>query len=370
MTLLQLTLKNLARRRTRTVLTVLGIGLGIGAVVALLGLAWGLEASWTDAYRARKTDLVVRRSGGGLLAQTFPEKLASDIRHDRAVEAAGGLLTEVLSIEEVPLLVVSGREWGTFLWENLEIVQGRLPKDATERGVVLGTLAAEMLDKRPGDTVVIEIDEFEVFGIVDGGAVVENGAVILSLDLLQEIMQKEDLVNFVNVRLTADAGDPAVVAARLEESIPGCRVEIASEINSKDEGLKTFQAMNWATSIIALLVGTFGVMNTMFMSVFERTREIGILLALGWRRSRILSMILLESVTLCAAAGAVGVLAGVAMLRLLSTMSWMQGRLEPEVNGTLIGLAFGLAIAVGVASGIYPAHHCTRINPSMAIRQV
>jgi putative ABC transport system permease protein len=106
------------------------------------------------------------------------------------------------------------------------------------------------------------------------------------------------------------------------------------------------------------------------MSVFERTREIGILLALGWKRNRILRMILLESVTLCAAAGIVGVIAGIIMLKILASMPWMQGRLEPQINAQLITLALSLAIAVGVASGLYPAYHCTRINPSLAIRQV
>jgi putative ABC transport system permease protein len=370
MTLFQLTAKNLSRRRVRTLLTIMGIGLGIGAVVALLGLAWGLESSWTNAYKVRKTDLVVRRSGGGLIAQPFPDDYAAKIREVPSVLAAANLLTEVLSIEDVPMMVVSGREWDSFLWENLKIVEGRLPASASEKGVVLGTLAAEMLEKKVGDTLAIEIDDFEVLGIVDGGAVVENGAVILSLPLLQSLSQKEGMANFVNVRLDPEDRDPHTVSRLIEKQLPGSRVDIADEVLAKDDGVKTFKAMNWGTSIIALLVGTFGVMNTMFMSVFERTREIGILLALGWKRSRILRMILLESITLCFAAGLFGIIAGVVMLKILAVMPWMQGRIEPEINAQLLGLALGLAVAVGVASGLYPALHCTRINPSLAIRQV
>ncbi|MCB1226727.1 MAG: ABC transporter permease [Verrucomicrobiales bacterium] len=370
MTLFQLTLKNLRRRRTRTLLTIMGIGLGIGAVVALLGLAWGLEDSWSDAYKARKTDLVVRRSAGGLIAQPFSEEITTRVRKVPGVAAAAGLLTEVLSIEKVPMMVVSGREWGSFLWDTLKVVEGRLPKDASERGVVLGTLAAEMLEKKPGDKLGLEIDEFEVLGIVDGGAVVENGSVIVALPILQEMVLKEGDINFVNVRLNDHDADPHTVAKLIEKQAPGCRVDIASEVLSQNDGVKTFQAMNWGTSIIAILVGAFGVMNTMFMSVFERTREIGILLALGWKRSRILRMILLESVSLCLAAGIVGVLAGLVMLKILEFMPWMQGRIEPAVSWQLISLALGLAVAVGLGSGLYPALHCTRINPSLAIRQL
>ena len=370
MTLLQLTLKNLGRRRVRTLLTVLGIGLGIGAVVALLGLAWGLEASWTDAYKARKTDLVVRRSGGGLVAQPFPQSTAEAVRTLPGVRSTACLLTEILSIENVPMMVVSGREWNSFLWENLKLVSGRLPRDDQEKAVVLGTLAAEMLEKKPGDRLTIEIDEFEIVGLVDGGAVVENGAVMIALPQLQTLMQKGDSVNFINVRLDPQARDPHTIAQALQQQIPGCRVDIADDVLSQSDGVKTFKAMNWATSIIALLVGTFGVMNTMFMSVFERTREIGILLALGWRRARILRLILLESVALCLSAGIFGILAGIALLKLLAIMPWMQGRIEPQINAELLSLALVLAVAVGVASGLYPALHCTRINPSLAIRQV
>ena len=319
MTLLQLTLKNLSRRRVRTALTIMGIGLGIGAVVALLGLAWGLEASWTDAYKVRKTDLVVRRSGGGLIAQPFPDSASEQVAQIPGVSHVASLLTEVLSIESVPMMVVSGRQWQSFLWENLKIVSGRLPTSADEKVVVLGTLAAEMLEKKPGDKITIEIDEFEVVGIADGGAVVENGAIMISLPLLQGIMQKDKMVNFINVRLDPKSRDPHTVSQVIQQHIPGCRVDIAEEVLSQSDGVKTFKAMNWGTSIIALLVG---------------------------------------------------IIAGIALLKILTLMPWMQGRIEPQITIELLSLALGLAIAVGVASGLYPALHCTRINPSLAIRQV
>jgi putative ABC transport system permease protein len=138
---------------------------------------------------------------------------------------------------------------------------------------------------------------------------------------------------------------------------------------ANNDGVKTFEAMNWATSVVALLVGTFGVMNTMFMSVFERTREIGVLIALGWRRGRILRMIIYESLALCAAAGVLGILFGIGLLQAMYQTHWMKGKLEPYMGLDLIGLAMLLAIGVGLLSGIYPALRCTRINPSIALRQ-
>ena len=366
MTLLDFTLKNLSRRPLRTALTVMGIGVGIGAVVALLGLARGLSQSWDDAYKARGTDLVVRK-GSGLQAQPFDDTAIRKVRGIPGIDVATNLIVETLSIEEVPLMVVSGREWGGYLWDSIQLTQGRLPKGPDEHAVVLGLLAAESLGKKPGDKVNIEGEDFDVCGVADGKAFVENGSIFMNLTLIQKVMQKEGKVNFINIRLKKGVDEQAVLKAT-REALPGYRVDTAHEVTARNDGVKTFEAMNWATSAVALLVGTFGVMNTMFMSVFERTREIGILIALGWRRARILRMIVFESVALCVGAGLLGVGFGVVLLKVLAITPWMSGKLEPYMGMDLVGIAMALSVGVGLLSGLYPAWHCTKINPSEALR--
>lgn len=369
MTFAQFALKNLFRRPVRTVLTGMGIGLGIGAVVALIGLAWGMKQSWGEGLRARKTDLVVRKSGGGLSAQPFDETVIAKVREFAEVDSAAGMLGEFTSVEEVPLLMISGREWGTYVWDSLHLVSGEMPKAGTENVAVLGTIAAENLNKKAGDTLTIDTTELKVVGIVDGKAVVENGSIFVSLPVLQQVMNKQGRVNYINIRVKPGVTDFKALAHRMAEKLPGLRVDIAEEVFSKNEGMQTFEAMNWGTSAVAILVGMFGVMNTMLMSVFERTREIGILMALGWKRSRILRMILFESVALCGVAGLLGVLGGIALVKGLAMTPWMYGRLEPHVGWDLSLMTLGVAVLVGICSGLYSALHCTKINPSMAIRE-
>jgi putative ABC transport system permease protein len=369
MTFTQFTFKNLFRRRVRTLLTVLGVGLGIGAVVALLGMAWGMQAGWTEALHARKTDLAVRKASGGLAAQSFDQSVAEKVKSVDGVLRTAGMLGEVMSVEEVSLMVVSGREWGSFVWESLKVVEGRLPNSAEEQAVVLGTIAAETLGKKVGDKVTIEIEEFTVVGIVDGQALVENGSIVISLPLLQKTLSKTGLVNFINIQVKPEVTDLKAEAEKIGEQLPGLRVDLAQDVFNQNESMKTFEAMNWGTSAIAMIVGAFGVMNTMFMSVFERTREIGILIALGWRRSRILRLILWESTALCFTAGLFGIVFGIVLLKTLALTPWMHGRLEPVVSWNLCGIALAIAIGVGVASGLYPAYYCTKINPSLAIRE-
>jgi putative ABC transport system permease protein len=367
MTLLQFTVKNLSRRPLRTLLTVAGIGLGIAAVVALLGLAKGLSQSWENALNARGTDLIMCM-GRGLQTQPFDEEFIKNLRSLPEIKATANLLVETTSVEDGGLTVISGREYGSYVWNSLNLLEGRFLRSKEEKGVVLGKLAAETLQKKIGDTVFIDTDEFPVVGVVDGKAIVENGSIFMNLQQLQKLMQKEGKVNFINMQLQENSS-VTDIAQQLKQKFQGFRVETSTQVAENNDLVKALKAMNWGTSLVALLVGCFGVMNTMFMSVFERTKELGILIALGWRRGRILRMILFESVVLCVAAGVLGVVLGIFLLKTLAMTPIMSGKLEPYIGWDLTFFALALSLLVGLVSGFYPAYHCTRINPSEALRQ-
>jgi putative ABC transport system permease protein len=108
-------------------------------------------------------------------------------------------------------------------------------------------------------------------------------------------------------------------------------------------------------------------MNTMLMTIFERTQEICVLLAIGWKRSRIVRMVLLESALLGFVGGVGGVLIGVVGVKLLVTTPAIRGLLDPEVNPQLLVTAVAIAVVVGVFSGIYPAWRSSRLTPSHAL---
>ncbi len=120
-------------------------------------------------------------------------------------------------------MIVSARQWGGFGWKNLKVVTGRLPKDADEKAVVLGTTAAEQLGKKVGDKLQLETEELDVVGIVDGGAFVENGAVMLSLPLYQEITGNQGKVSVIDVSVTAGTTDKEM--AELIHSIDAAVLE-------------------------------------------------------------------------------------------------------------------------------------------------
>lgn len=370
MTWFTIVVRGLLRRPVRTGLTLLGIAIGIAAVVALVGIAWGFEKSWDKGFKARGTDVVVSNLGGGLVPSAFDAAVKERVARLPHVAEATGLLVQLLSVEDAPMVVVSAREWGGFTWKHLRLVEGRMPRDPAEPVVVLGRLAAEVLEKKVGDVVQVEIQDFTVVGIVDGEAVVENGAIIMALPQLQAVTANEGKINFINIRLAprTSAEETRQLIDAIGSVFPEGRAAVASDVVGGTSGFRIAEAMSWATSLLAVLVGVLGVMNTMLMTVFERTHEIGVLLALGWKRRRIVGLVLSESALLGAAGGVLGVAAGALGVELLGAAPAVRGLLEPDLSPGLLAVSVLIALAVGVLSGLYPAWRSSRLAPGLAIR--
>lgn len=369
MSFFSIALRGLLRRPLRTFLTLIGISIGIGAVVALVGMARGLESSWASGMKSRGTDIVVNNMGGALTPKPFPAEVRDRIAQNPGIAKTCTILVELLSVENADMMVLSGREWGGFSWDNLKLTSGRLPANDQEKAVVLGTTAAEVLKKKVGDPIQIETEELKVVGIADGGAVVENGSIILSLSTLQAVLGMEGKINIIDVRAVPGTTPEGIqkICAEISAAIPEARAQAAGEHIRSSQGYKLINAMSWGTSLLAVLVGLLGVMNTMLMTVFERRQEMAILLALGWKRSRIVRMILWESALLGTFGGLVGVVIGWAGTHLLRYAPAIRGMLEPDLTPQLIGYALVGAIFTGILSGLYPAWRSSRISPAAAL---
>jgi putative ABC transport system permease protein len=361
--------RGLLRRPVRTGLTLGGIAISIAAVVALVGTARGFDKSWDKGMQARGVDVVVSNMGTALVPKPFDAAVLDRIKGLPHVGETSGLLVELISVETADMMMVSAREWGSFAWENVKVVEGRLPKDANEKVAVLGTTAAELLHKKVGDPLQIETQELTVVGIVDGGAWVENGSVIVALPVMQEITGNQGKISVIDIRAKEGSTQDDIheMQAEIDKVVPEGKAMLASGHVTNSQGFKMIKAMTWGTSLMAVLVGILGVMNTMLMAVFERTREICILLALGWKKRRIVGMILAESALLGLLGGIAGVILGVGGALLLQTAPTVRGMLEPDLGIELLGQSILISMAVGVLSGIYPAWRSSRLMPSGAL---
>jgi putative ABC transport system permease protein len=374
MNLLRFALDNLYRRPARTALTVSAISLGIAAVVALTSIAWGFEASWQKANDARGTDLIVTRiaSENTMPSPFVAEQVRPALSALPHVQQVVGLLSEMLTVsEDAPPVFVFGWAHGSYLWEHLKLKDGRWPADDGEAVLTIGSLAAEMLHKRVGDDIEIEGRMFKVASIFESSALVENGALIMTLAQMQQITDKPGKVNILNIKLDGNTGETDIenIKAQVRKDLPGFIAITSGELVQKNAVVRISKAMSNATILIAGLVGALVVFNTMLMSINERTREIGILLALGWQRRTIIKLIIGESMILTLLGGAFGVLLGVGITWGLEHLELMRGKIDAVFSTPFLFAVLGLSVLLGICGGLYPAIKAARLLPSHALRQ-
>ena len=157
-------------------------------------------------------------------------------------------------------------------------------------------------------------NRYKVVGIYETGVTYEDGGGMLALHEAQRLMGRPRSVTFIFVDVKDPSQAQAVVAA-INRRFPEARASLSSEFAQNTNDIQTTMAMTDAIRMLAMLVGGIVVANTMIMSIYERTREIGTLRALGWPRRRILGQILQESLYLCGLASVMGAILGVVFLR-------------------------------------------------------
>ncbi len=373
MTLLEFAISNLRRRAARSGLTMSAIALGIAAVVALTSIAWGFEASWQKANDARGTDLIVTRvASENTMPTPFREERVRQVLAAMPhVHEVVGLLSEMLTVsEDAPPVFVFGWVYGSYLWDHLKLQQGHWPREPMEDGVVIGSIAAETLHKKVGDFIEIEGKRFAVIGLFESSAVVENGALIMTLDQAQLITDKPGKVNVLNIKLdtTASEAEVQAIKERVKRELPGYVAITSGELVRKNAVVRISKAMSNATILIAGLVGALVVFNTMLMSINERTKEIGILLALGWQRATVMKLVFSEAVVLSLLGGAAGILVGIGIAWGLEHVELMRGKIDPVFSVPFCFAVLGLSVLLGICGGIYPALKAARMQPSAALR--
>ncbi len=374
MSFLTFVLKNLFRRRVRTVLTLVGVSLAVGAVVALVGVSNGLESAFLDLYDRRGVDLVVVKAGvTERLTSALDERLGEKIAQVPGVRDVAWGLMDVVSFQDLDLFAVVVQGWpdDTFMLQDLKLLEGRSLRPGDGRVVMLGKILAKNMGKKLGDQVeIIEDEPFEVIGIFESFSVYENGSMIVPLGELQKLMDRPGQVTGFNV-IADDSQDRAAVerlAAEIKKLSPGLEPMMTNDFVTSSSQLNVVRSMAWLTSAIALVIGTVGMLNTMVMSVFERTQEIGILRAIGWRRGRVVSMVLAESLLMSVAGAVIGTIAATVVTRLLRELPQAAGMVAGQFDPQVAGQGFLIALVVGLVGGLYPAWRAAQLLPTEALR--
>lgn len=375
-----LALKNVLRRPIRSALTSLGVALAVGTFVALVGLSDDFVESIRSRYAAQGIDLIVLKSGRTeQLYATLPERVGTQILSLPNVKALSPILFDAVTFEGTDLLGVLIEGWyaDSPLFDHVKVLAGRRFTADDHNCVMLGKLLAQSLGKGVDDDIVIDGRQFHVIGEYEVENAFENGGALVLLADLQELMDRQGQVTGFEV-LLHDNSDAAIGKTR--EQIAALQDErgrhwslTATPADQQAAGfvfIKLGRAMAWITSLIAIVIGAVGVLNTMMMAVFERTHEIGVLRAIGWRKIRIVRMIVLEALLVSVIGAAIGTIAAMLLARLFT----LNPTFRAIVDGSIapITMVEGVLVACFVAmlGSIYPAYRATRQSPVEALRHV
>jgi putative ABC transport system permease protein len=366
--------KNLQRRALRSSLTCAGIALASAAVVALLGATRGFEASFLDLYQKRGADLVVQRGSGTIqLGNGVSEQLGKRIARFPEVRQVIGSLMDLVSFEKYDLFMVMVNGWplDSPVLDRVQILSGRRLKAGDRRAVMLGKTLAANLGKGVGGQIGLYGKSFEVVGVFDSFSVYESGAVFVLLPELQVMIGRPGQVTGYVVKLH-EQGNPQAIAEvkqRIEALDPAIKATPTAEFVSNISQIRVTRAAAKVISVIALVIGAIGVLNSLVMSVFERAREIGTLRALGWRKTRVATMIVYESLVLTLAGAVLGIVGGAILLRLIAWTPAWAGLIDGRLPLGVVLEVLVLAVATGLIGAVYPAWWAARLLPVEALRR-
>jgi putative ABC transport system permease protein len=374
--------KNLFRRKIRSILTATGVAVAIGAMVALVGITNGFKKSTLESFNQHDIDLIVTASGAELELDSYvDESVGQRIGEMPGVKKVG---TGLLNMREVRKrsgrsnsAFIQGWELGNFQYDTVTYLEGRRPE--TDDEVMVGTNLAGNLRLKLGDPIIISdkkenANEFKVVGIVQGASVFENNMATISLRRLQKIMNQPGKVTGFSLVLDKKAG----VVDRIKQAIIdmrdkdgkslGLSAMTTQEYVSTMLHIRLASAMAWLTSLLAVLIGAIGMLNTMIMSVLERIKEIGILRAVGWRKSRVVRMILGEAVLLSLVGAVLGIAGACVLTYFLTKMPAVNGFIASDIAPAVMAQGLLFAVLVGLLGGIYPAWRAARLLPTEAVR--
>ena len=378
--------KNPFRNKTRSALAIVGIAIGIMVIVALGMVTGGLENSTQSTLKAGAAEITVIQTGSNSFGSggTLNQSLASSILSINGVKDTAGILRASNTSTSAATLNSNSSQSG-FGPEGLSItginldklsligidsVNGTAFSNSSTDEVIIGKTAAQSLNKTVGDTINLYGDNFTVTGTFETGNFITDAGIMMPLSTLQNLTSNKNKVSNILVKVT-DNANVTTVSQSIEDAYPNQLTTTTAEATASriNQGLSFIDTASWAISLLAIFIGAVGVINTMIMSVYERTREIGVLKAVGWKNRRILGMILGESIVLTLIAFIVGTVVAVVGVELILTLSpSVGGIIKPSFAYDIFLRAFIVAFLVGVLGGLYPAYRASRLSPTEALR--
>jgi putative ABC transport system permease protein len=393
--IIRVALEAIGANKLRSLLTTLGIVIGVAAVITMVALGTGAQRAVEAQIAGLGTNMLSvgpgqnRFSRGSDARLTVEEALVVG-REARAIAAVAPVMDSRMQVEygrmNAPLSVLGTTpSWPVV--NNFQVAIGRFfdetENDGRRRVAVVGGDVPEELGTTPlelvGQTISIANSRFEVIGVLEskGGDRWANRDrdVIIPIYTAQFRLMGTDRLDGFNATLR-DGASSMLATAQIESILRReHRLKVGDDndfnindsaelISVRQEATQTFTYLLAGIALVSLLVGGIGIMNIMLVSVTERTREIGIRMALGATRGAVLTQFLLEALTLCLVGGLLGIGLGFGASKLLAELAnW-----NTAVSGSAVAMAVAFSATIGLVFGIWPARRAASLNPIEALR--
>ncbi len=338
MSFLKFILKNPFRRKTSAVLAIVGIAIGIIVIVALGGITDGLVNTFEDTIHAGGADFSISGKETGDSAygtNTIDASWTDKISAVQGVEEAYPIYVVLTSVGDDYMNTLIGIDPAGTALADISMKEGRIMEDG-ENEVILGEIYADDNDYKVGDTIKIDGEDFEIVGIYETGDSSMAGGVFTSISKVGKLMDDEDSISNIYVKV-AKGEDPQTVADRIDAKYGDNITTITSvmEMEQMADMLNMLQASTWAISLLAIIVGGLGIINTM-----------------------------LESLVITIVSAIIGSLIGFLGCTLLGP----QMGIDPLFTAKIFIQAFAIAVVVGIIGGLYPAIKAVKLPPTEALR--
>jgi putative ABC transport system permease protein len=385
MTLKEIALKNLMRRKGKAAFILAGLVIGVATVVTIISFANAmtndinhkLEKYGANILIVPKTDNLTLTYGGLSLGGVSFEmqeirqaELASidTIKNAGNIAAVGPLVLGGIQVGANRVLLAGIDFKAARILKPWWKVKGEIPD---EQSILLGAEAARVLGLVSGATIIINNRKLKVSGVLEPTGSQDDHLVFARLETAQTLLSKEGKLSMVEVAALCTACPIEDMVKQISDVLPAAKVmAIQQVVKGRMETLSQFRKFSYGISAVVILIGGLVVLVTLMGSVRERTGEIGIFRAIGFRRSHVMRIVFFEAGIVSGLAGVLGYLIGIGGTHIgLKLFSGSPSMAVPINIEMVIGSVF-LAIVVGLVASAYPAFMAARLNPNEALRSL
>ncbi|HEY5975147.1 MAG TPA: FtsX-like permease family protein [Geobacteraceae bacterium] len=381
-----ISINNLKRRKAKMAFLTIGLSVGIATIVTLVTLTRSMSSDIErkmDEFGAnilitpQSNGLAMNYGGISLGGVTFDQREIQEsdlatirtIKNSKNVSTISPKVLGGIKVGSHDVLLVGVNFDSELKMKQWWKIFGDSPK--TDKELLLGSDAAKVLNASSGDTIQLKGESFTVAGILDQTGSQDDSLVFASLKKAQQLLGKEGKITLAEVAALCSGCPIGDMVTQIAEKLPDARVSaIQQVVEGRLKALDQFKRFSYSMAAVVVFIGSLIVFVTMMGSVNERTTEIGVFRAIGFRKSHIMRIILFEAALVSLLAGFLGYGVGMGGAKLALPFMAESTNAHLVWDTTIAFGSIGLALTLGLLASLYPALHASKMDPTEALRSL